>query len=86
MSGHSHPSPAGAAPSPSWVVTLGSDGVEKGMVGPFPDAAAAEAWAAGAVEGRAGWSWRCEPVVSPAALPRPERRQQIARRHLRLVR
>ena len=84
MTTTSHPSSGRLAPS--WVVTLSSGGVERGMVGPFPDPASAEAWAEAAVAdaGRqAGLSWRCEPVVAPHALPQPGRRPP--RRHLRVV-
>lgn len=53
----------------SWVVVLAVAGLERGMVGPFASEDQAGAWAVDAVAGEAHWTWRCEPVVSPAALP-----------------
>lgn len=64
--------PPAAEPTPgalSWVVVLAVAGVERGMVGPFASEGEAGAWAVEAVAGEARWTWRCEPVVSQAALP-----------------
>lgn len=68
---------------PTWVVTLSSDGVDRGMVGPFADAASAEAWALEAVRGQQRLTWRCDPVVAPATLAAAAKRTR--RRHLHAV-
>jgi hypothetical protein len=69
--------------APTWVVTVSSDGVDRGMVGPFADPGTAEAWAVETVAVHEGLTWRCDPVVTPAALECAIR--QTRRRHLHAV-
>lgn len=64
----------------SWVVVLAVAGVERGMVGPFATEDEACAWAVDAVAGETRWTWRCEPVVSPAALPEAPAARRSRRR------
>lgn len=82
--------PPAAEPKPgalSWVVVLAVAGAERGMVGPFASEGEAGAWAVDAVAGEARWTWRCEPVVSPAVLPEsPAARRPPPRPALTVVR
>lgn len=55
--------------SAEWVLVLEKAGLHQGMVGPFPSAEEADAWATRMFDGKPIWSWRREAVVSPASLP-----------------
>ena len=61
----------------TFVVILSYRGVYKGLVGPFDDEAAAEAWAFDNADAQTGWAWEIDPVVTPERLaayeppPRP---------------